>query len=225
MPDKKRKIKVSKNGPYIVSGDLPLSDMTMQTDKDGYSVSWKETRKHNVGDTYDLCRCGQSFHMPFCDGTHDGVDFDGTETAGREPVENDAEPPVEGPELTLTDVPKLCASARFCDRAGGVWDLTRQSNDPKKKEIAIQETSDCPAGRLILHDKKGELIEPKLKQSIGAVYDPLAKVNGPLWVRGGIPVESEDGYTYQIRNRVTLCRCGRSRNKPFCDSSHLEPET
>lgn len=44
--------------------------------------------------------------------------------------------------------------------------------------------------------------------------------DGPLWVRGGIPVESSDGATYEVRNRVTLCRCGRSSNKPFCDGTH-----
>ncbi len=219
-----KKIKITKNGPYIVSGEVPLSDMTMETDKEGLSVSWKETRKHNVGEKYDLCRCGQSFHMPFCDGTHHGVDFDGTEVASREPVVKDAEPEVIGPELKLTDIPPLCASARFCDRAGGVWDNTRASDDPRAKAIALQEVFDCPAGRLILHDKDGKLLEPELEQSIGAVYDPIAQANGPLWVRGGIPVEGEDGYVYEIRNRVTLCRCGRSKNKPFCDGSHVDPE-
>jgi CDGSH-type Zn-finger protein len=44
--------------------------------------------------------------------------------------------------------------------------------------------------------------------------------DGPLLVRGGIPVESEDGRPYEVRNRVTLCRCGHSRNKPFCDGTH-----
>ncbi|WP_243670921.1 CDGSH iron-sulfur domain-containing protein [Methanoculleus chikugoensis] len=34
-------------------------------------------------------------------------------------------------------------------------------------------------------------------------------------------VESADGRTYTIRNRVTLCGCGRSRNKPFCDGIHI----
>ncbi|HET8688843.1 MAG TPA: CDGSH iron-sulfur domain-containing protein [Methanosarcina sp.] len=41
-------------------------------------------------------------------------------------------------------------------------------------------------------------------------------------MRGGIPIESADGKQYEIRNRVTLCRCGKSRNKPFCDGSHVE---
>ncbi|UCF09264.1 MAG: CDGSH iron-sulfur domain-containing protein, partial [Thermoplasmata archaeon] len=45
---------------------------------------------------------------------------------------------------------------------------------------------------------------------------------GPIWVRGRIPIESADGHIYEIRNRVTLCRCGWSSNKPFCDSSHLD---
>jgi len=45
---------------------------------------------------------------------------------------------------------------------------------------------------------------------------------GPLWCAGGIPIEAEDGTPYEIRNRVTLCRCGKSLNKPFCDSRHLK---
>jgi CDGSH-type Zn-finger protein len=45
-------------------------------------------------------------------------------------------------------------------------------------------------------------------------------VNGPLWIRGGIPVAGADGREYEVRNRVTLCRCGRSNNKPLCDGSH-----
>jgi CDGSH-type Zn-finger protein len=39
-------------------------------------------------------------------------------------------------------------------------------------------------------------------------------------VLGGIPVETVDGFTYEVRNRQLLCRCGASANKPFCDGSH-----
>jgi hypothetical protein len=46
--------------------------------------------------------------------------------------------------------------------------------------------------------------------------------HGLLWVRGGIPVVSADGKPYTVRNRLTLCRCGKSRNKPFCDGSHVQ---
>jgi CDGSH-type Zn-finger protein len=44
--------------------------------------------------------------------------------------------------------------------------------------------------------------------------------DGPLWVRGGVPVIGADGQPYETRNRVLLCRCGHSRNRPFCDGTH-----
>ena len=36
------------------------------------------------------------------------------------------------------------------------------------------------------------------------------------------PIEGADGEAYEARNRVTLCRCGASNNKPFCDGKHVE---
>ncbi|WP_298253461.1 CDGSH iron-sulfur domain-containing protein [Bradyrhizobium sp.] len=59
-----------------------------------------------------------------------------------------------------------------------------------------------------------------LPVSIGLVEDPLDGCSGPLWLRGGIAVISADGFEYEVRNRVTLCRCGASKNKPFCDGTH-----
>jgi CDGSH-type Zn-finger protein len=47
-------------------------------------------------------------------------------------------------------------------------------------------------------------------------------VSGPLWVQSGIPVTAADGSPYEARNRVTLCRCGKSANKPFCDGTHID---
>jgi hypothetical protein len=66
----------------------------------------------------------------------------------------------------------------------------------------------------------GEDIEPVFEPSIGLVEDTARGVSGPLWVRGGIPIVAADGETYEVRNRVTLCRCGRSSNKPYCDGAH-----
>jgi len=154
------------------------------------------------------------------------VSFDGTETAGQESYLNKPKE-IDGPALKLTDVEELCASARFCHRAGGTWNLVQKSGDPEAKRIAIEEACDCPSGRLLVRDKNAnKIIEPDFENSIGLVEDPAVGVSGPIWVRGGIPVESADGKTYKIRNRVTLCRCGKSSNKPFCDSSHYpEAET
>ena len=78
-----------------------------------------------------------------------------------------------------------------------------------------------PSGRLVVHDKKTrQSIEEPLEPSIGLVEDTALGCSGPLWVRGGITIESSDGKLYETRNRVTLCRCGASDNKPFCNGSH-----
>ena len=63
-------------------------------------------------------------------------------------------------------------------------------------------------------------VEPQLPVSIGLVEDPAQGCSGPLWLRGRIPVKAADGFQYEVRNRVTLCRCGQSKNKPFCDGTH-----
>ena len=62
---------------------------------------------------------------------------------------------------------------------------------------------------------------PAFDPSIVLVEDERRGVSGPVWVRGGVEVLSGDGDAYEVRNRVTLCRCGESRNKPFCDASHV----
>ena len=216
----KRKIKVTKNGPYLISGNIPITKQTIITDAKGVPNEWRPSDKYPAQENCALCRCGQSKNKPFCDGTHTKIKFDGTETASNEPYLSQAKE-IEGPALKLTDAEDLCASARFCHRAGGIWHLTPKSGNPKAKKIAIEEAGDCPSGRLVVWDKKtGKAIEPRLEQSIGLIEDPQVGVSGPIWVRGGITVESADGKTYENRNRVTLCRCGKSQNKPFCDSNH-----
>jgi CDGSH-type Zn-finger protein len=214
------KIKVTKNGPYLVSGGVPLSEQTMWIDEEGQCHGWKETKKYPLQENYTLCRCGRSANKPFCDGSHTTADFNGKETASHRPYLEQAEE-IDGPGLKLTDVQNLCASARFCHRSGGTWTLAKQSGDPEARQMVIEEVADCPSGRLTAWDKNGKAIEPDFTPSIGLVRDVQAGKMGPLWVRGGIPIEGEDGKTYEIRNRVTLCRCGKSLNKPFCDGRHL----
>ena len=217
------KIRTSKNGPYLVSGGIPLAKQIIGIDAAGYSYEWREGKKYPSKDNYALCRCGQSKNKPFCDGTHTQVHFDGTETASREPYLEQAKR-ISGPELELTDARELCALARFCERAGGIWDLVQKPDTPEAKGIAIEEAGNCPSGRLVVWDKNGKKFEPKFEPSIGLVEDPQEGMRGPIWVRGGIPVESADGSTYEIRNSITLCRCGRSSNKPLCDGSHCNAE-
>ena len=215
------KIKVTASGPYLVSGSIPLSDQTIRIDNKGECHGWKAGKEYPVSETYALCRCGHSKNKPFCDGTHTQTKFDGTEETANKPyMEQSIE--TNGPGLKLTDAKGFCASARFCHRDGGTWKLTEQSSDPDARQKAIEEACDCPSGRLVVWDKKNKPIEPNFEPSIGIVEDAQEKKSGPIWVRGGIPIESEDGIIYEIRNRVTLCRCGKSSNKPFCDGNHLK---
>ena len=74
-------IKVSKHGPYLVSGGIPLLYMTIKCDEHGIPVKWVMGKKLKTPENYALCRCGQSANKPFCDGTHLKVNFDGTETS------------------------------------------------------------------------------------------------------------------------------------------------
>jgi CDGSH-type Zn-finger protein/nitrite reductase/ring-hydroxylating ferredoxin subunit len=219
--DVSQKIKVTPNGPYLVSGGIPLFQEEIRDDSEGYCYAWHEVKQFPTKETYALCRCGHSGNKPFCDGTHIKINFDGIETVSNEPYEEGAKV-IEGPDLILKDKKNLCVHARFCLSAGGIRNLVKHSDSPKSKEKAILEAANCPSGRLIVYDKKtGKAIEPELEKTIVVTEYPARWEYGPLWVRGGIPVESADGKIYEIRNRVTLCRCGRSQNKPFCDGSHM----
>ena len=216
------RIVVTENGPYVVTGNVPLSVQTTQPAANGESWEWKEGQAFEATTQYALCRCGKSSHAPYCDGTHAEVGFDGTETATRLTFEAQ-KTVLQGPALILDDARPFCAIARFCDAVRNTWDSIPETDDLEARARVIHQATRCPSGRLVVRDKAtGEVFEPAFPPSIGVVEDPAEGCSGPLWVRGGIPVQSQDGTPYEVRNRVTLCRCGQSGNKPFCDGSHVE---
>jgi CDGSH-type Zn-finger protein len=221
-PSGEPKVVVTRNGCYLVSGGIPLTRQTIGTDSAGESEKWSEGETFPTKESYALCRCGRSSTKPFCDGTHKKIGFDGTETASREPYTEQAEV-LEGPKHMLTDAKALCAGARFCDPHGKVWNQVTGTQDPQVRANFIRQVGNCPSGRLVAWERaSGAAIEPDLQKSIGVIEDPAERVSGPLWLRGGIPVIAADGFAYEVRNRVTLCRCGASANKPFCDGSHVK---
>jgi CDGSH-type Zn-finger protein len=214
------KIVVMRRGPYRVQGKVPLSVQTITPNADGESWEWTQGRSFDVGDEYLLCRCGQSEHKPFCDNSHLTAGFEGEETASRRPLARQSVH-YDGPTMVLDDAEKYCAFARFCDPGGKIWSLIGRTDDPQVSQLVVREANHCPAGRLVLHDKKGgKALEQPLPPSIGLVEDTALHCSGPLWVRGGVRVESQDGKAYETRNRLTLCRCGASDNMPFCNGSH-----
>jgi CDGSH-type Zn-finger protein len=218
------KITIVKDGPYQVTGSVPLVRETIGANAAGDSVDWVDGGEVSVRRAYQLCRCGHSATKPLCDGTHEKIGFDGTETASRAPYVEQAGV-MEGPAVAMADAESLCAFARFCDRDGNVWNTVGEVAPGSQRAAFVHQVGQCPSGRLrALSVETGDFEEPEFAPSIALVTDPAQGVAGPLWVRGGIEVIGADGTPYETRNRVTLCRCGASKNKPFCDGSHASDE-
>jgi CDGSH-type Zn-finger protein len=216
------RIVVTKNGPHRVEGGIPILRTAIVESERGEPIAWDEGPGFHPLDAsvYEICRCGHSSIKPFCDRTCDTIDFDGTEVADRGPISARRETWEGEAGYVLYDDLSLCTHAGFCRNVQtGVWELVEEADDPEAAAQFSAMVSRCPSGRLayaILPDA-----EP-----IETVFDPSPSIgvepNGPFLARGGIPVVSEDGRTYEVRNRQTLCRCGFSRNKPFCDGSHKD---
>jgi uncharacterized Fe-S cluster protein YjdI/CDGSH-type Zn-finger protein len=73
----------------------------------------------------------------------------------------------------------------------------------------------CPSGALLYRRLDGEAEEAADEPTR---VTPLR--DGPLLVTGMIEVRRDDG-SVEVLPRATLCRCGRSEHKPFCDNQHL----
>lgn len=217
---KNAKIQISKDGPYLVSGNIPLVREEAMRGADGIPHAWKKVADLPEQEHYALCRCGGSKNPPYCDGAHLAIHFDGTETADREAYQEMSKL-IEGPSVDLEDTVELCVGAQFCHRAGGIKKLVVGSGEPSNRDLSVEVAGLCPAGRLVVCEKDGEAIEPAFEKLISVTEDPGREVSGPLWVKGGIPLEGADGRPYVKRNRVPLCRCGESHKKPYCDGTHV----
>ena len=109
----KQKIVIKKDGPYIVSGNIPLAKEFSLVGESGQPETWEQGESYPQQEAYALCRCGKSKTKPFCDHSHEKSYFDGTERASKETYLEQAEV-LDGPELELTDAEVLCSLARFC---------------------------------------------------------------------------------------------------------------
>ncbi|MDD3594434.1 MAG: CDGSH iron-sulfur domain-containing protein [Candidatus Gastranaerophilales bacterium] len=219
MQPKEIYIKVTKDGPYLLYGIPKINEEIIISDEENIAIEYRQGRIFEIKKfPAALCRCGKTKNAPFCDGEHTKDNFDGTETASFEPVINNTVV-YEGAGLILKDNEDLCASARFCDAKGTIWNLIFEETEEAQKEV-IRQANLCPAGRFIITDKNGTVIEDISPQEISILEDEGLEISGPIWVKGSIRVESINGKSYEIRNDQTLCRCGNSKNKPFCDSAH-----
>jgi len=217
---KEFKVVIVPKGPYLVQGGLPINRVRVVFDATGVPIDYEVVESYPVKPVQNLCRCGNSHTRPFCDGTHTKILFTGRETADRAPFAKQARKLV-GRKLILLDYRELCMGVGFCHRAGSTWVLTRLSDDPEKRKLAILTSQLCPSGRLVACDKETEEpLEQDWEPSVSIIEDHRGGLNCPIWLKGNIPVQSQDGSFYEVRFRVTLCSCGNSRIMPFCDGRH-----
>ena len=212
-------VTVTPNGPYLVKGKVPIKEARLTPDETGVITKYQIGEDKNAGkEQVMLCRCGKSRNKPFCDGQHIHG-FHGVCRAPHLPILSGAET-FSGPNLTLHDNEKYCAFARFCDGFGRIWNLVRQGQ-PITDQLTVREAHLCPAGRLIItNNQTGAVIESEAEPLILVIEDPQLKVSGPLGLRGNITVTDDNGKPYEKRRLQALCRCGKSKNTPFCDGSH-----
>ena len=207
-------VRIQPHGPYLVSRTR-LFRMRQISNPAGRPMEWARGAEIEFQGTCALCRCGASENKPFCDGRHKKVGFDGAELADRTPTSERREH-YFGDGIVLTDDKPFCYHAGFCvTEHTNVWDLIDESSDPAAREEIVRMVRACPSGRLEFQNPPNkEPVEEELDAEIAVVED------GPLWVRGRVPVEAEDGKPLEVRNRMALCRCGASANKPYCDGTH-----
>lgn len=114
---------------------------------------------------------------------------------------------------------RLCIHIGECGRApndlfvGGrqPWCQPDQASPDEVVEVVNR----CPTGALTYLRKDGGEVEAADVENVVSVM-----YNGPLYVRGDLEVEGASRDMSGVRFRAALCRCGQSKNKPFCDNSH-----
>ncbi|MDZ5723735.1 MULTISPECIES: glutamate synthase-related protein [Acetobacterium] len=202
---KKTLIRVSKDGPYVVTG---LSEIKEST-----------TRNVTVADpAVALCRCGASKTKPFCDGTHGKIAFSGEKSPDRVPRQLDT---YVGQEISIYDDRGICSHAGFC--TDGLPKVFRMGVEPwidpdaEVKELIIETIKKCPSGALSYS------IDGVRVDTFTDVEALQLDEDGPYHVRGGISLDLGDtpeSEQPESKEHCSLCRCGHSQNKPFCSGQH-----
>lgn len=216
----KPKILPLPNGPYYLINDMqPKVVYNLQNFKG-------EPLATTVG--IALCRCGASKNKPFCDGTHNVIGFS---SANRTLDENDDTKKTAikdkrrdypGKEITVHDNRKICSHAAECvNNLSSVFKLGSRpwiNPDASKMNDIIDVVRRCPSGALSYSIDGVEYRDPEEQRN------PIVTVlkNGPYHITGGIELIGENIQFGEgaSKEHYTLCRCGASENKPFCDGAH-----
>ena len=126
-----------------------------------------------------------------------------------------------GERTTVSWHGRLCIHIGECGRAKGELFVTGRKpwcqpdlvSDEEVEEVVLR----CPTGALSVRHADGSY-----RETADAENTVNVSYNGPLFVRGDLDIEGVDDDIPGLRFRAALCRCGQSRNKPYCDNSHDE---
>ena len=163
-----------------------------------------------------LCRCGGSKNKPFCDGTHAKIGFSDRNLSD---PKKDQRVRYAGRKITIFDNRALCAHAGYC--TDGLKEVFRYGEAPwiapdaAAVEKVIETIRKCPSGALS-YALDGVEAEAPTRPPKVTVMD-----HGPYAVSGGVELAAKMGQGASAEH-YTLCRCGHSKNKPFCDGTHWD---
>jgi CDGSH-type Zn-finger protein len=226
-PNQRKRIVVTKDGPYVVYGNVPLVYKTQIVSEYGEPLTWKTGEAIPAPEVYQLCRCGHTTFKPFCDYTHGLVGFDGTETADTKPT-TERQITFPGTNIVVRRDYTICSESGFCaNRRATVEEMVPHTDDTEVRSLVMAMIERCPSGSFVYTIHEGEDdVEPDYPQEIAVTIEITSDgpIDGPLWVTGNIAIERADGQPFETRNRVTLCRCGRSKIMPLCDGTHRPPD-
>ena len=172
-----------------------------------------------------LCRCGASAVNPACDGTCHANGFSDAKDPARVPDRRDT---YHGQQVTVFDNRGICQHSGYCsDR---LPDVFRTDNDPfvapsgGRMDEIVRAARDCPSGALsyALGGREARAHVNWDGQRPAAIE---ITADGPYRVTGRIPLAGPDGEPVahaqgSSAEHYALCRCGHSRNKPFCSGMH-----
>jgi len=124
----------------------------------------------------------------------------------------------ETDELRILWDSSRCIHTGMCLRAlPEVFDTSQRpwvQPEGHSGDALVEAIEQCPTGALKYEWKDGRPIADK------GVTKVVPAPNGPLFVRGVVSIETRSGNVIAQEDRVALCRCGASKNQPFCDLSH-----
>ena len=208
MSDKRTNITPAPNGPLIVQG------LTRMRGADGEIACEPKMA---------LCRCGASQNKPFCDGAHAKVGFSSERSSDAAPDRVDS---YEGQRITIHDNRSICAHAGRCtDGLPAVWRMKQEpwiDADGADVQAIIDVVRSCPSGALSYTLKAGPSDDHgKSPAGEGSVF--VAK-GGPYAITGDVELNGQELAEGADPRKLTLCRCGGSKCKPFCDGTHWNVE-